>query len=34
MNVQVPADLTAGIYDMVIQAGAFTSTAGLTVAVK
>ena len=34
MNVQVPADLTAGIYDLVIQAGAFTSTAGLTVAVK
>jgi uncharacterized protein (TIGR03437 family) len=34
VNVQIPSDLTTGIYDLVIQAGNFTSTAGLTVAVK
>ena len=34
VNVQIPPDLTAGIYDLVIKAGNFTSTAGLTVAVK
>jgi uncharacterized protein (TIGR03437 family) len=34
VNVQIPSDLTPGIYDLVIRAGSFTSTAGLTVAVK
>jgi uncharacterized protein (TIGR03437 family) len=34
VNVQIPPDLTAGVYDLVIKGGSFTSTAGLTVAVK
>jgi uncharacterized protein (TIGR03437 family) len=34
VNVQVPSDLTPGIYDLVIKAGSFTSQKGLTVAVK
>jgi len=34
INVQIPPDLTTGTYDLVIKAGSFTSTAGLTVAVK
>jgi len=34
VNAQIPSDLTAGIYDLVIKAGSFSSTAGLTVAVK
>jgi uncharacterized protein (TIGR03437 family) len=34
VNVQIPSDLTTGVYDLVIKAGTFTSTAGLTVAVK
>jgi uncharacterized protein (TIGR03437 family) len=34
VNVQIPSDLTAGVYDLVIKGGSFTSTAGLTVAVK
>jgi uncharacterized protein (TIGR03437 family) len=34
VNVQIPSDLTPGIYDLVIKAGTFTSTAGITVAVK
>jgi uncharacterized protein (TIGR03437 family) len=34
VNVQIPSDLAPGIYDLVIKAGNFTSTAGLTVAVK
>jgi len=34
VNVQIPPDLAPGIYDLVIKAGNFTSTAGLTVAVK
>jgi uncharacterized protein (TIGR03437 family) len=34
VNVQIPADLTTGIYDRVIKAGNFASPAGLTVAVK
>ena len=34
VNMQIPTDLTAGIYDVVIKAGNFSSTAGVTVAVK
>jgi uncharacterized protein (TIGR03437 family) len=34
VNVQIPSDLTTGVYDLVIKAGSFSSTAGLTVAVK
>ena len=34
VNIQIPTDLTAGIYDVVIKAGTFSSTAGVTVAVK
>jgi uncharacterized protein (TIGR03437 family) len=34
VNIQIPTGLTAGIYDVVIKIGTFTSTAGLTVAVK
>jgi uncharacterized protein (TIGR03437 family) len=34
VNVQIPSDLTTGVYDLVIKTGSFTSTAGLTVAVK
>jgi uncharacterized protein (TIGR03437 family) len=34
VRIQIPADLAPGIYDLVIQAGSFASTAGLTVAVK
>jgi uncharacterized protein (TIGR03437 family) len=34
VNVQIPSDLTTGVYDLVIITGTFTSTAGLTVAVK
>jgi uncharacterized protein (TIGR03437 family) len=34
VNVQIPPDLAPGIYDLVVKAGDFTSTAGLTVAVK
>ena len=34
VNLQIPTDLTPGIYDLVIKTGTFTSTAGLTVAVK
>ena len=34
VNVQIPPELTTGVYDLVIKAGTFTSTAGLTVAVK
>ena len=34
VNVQIPADFTTGIYDLVIKGGSFSSTAGLTVAVK
>jgi uncharacterized protein (TIGR03437 family) len=34
VNVQIPTGLTTGIYDLVIKTGSFTSTAGLTVAVK
>jgi uncharacterized protein (TIGR03437 family) len=34
VNVQISSDLTTGIYDLVIKAGTFSSTAGLTVAVK
>jgi uncharacterized protein (TIGR03437 family) len=34
VNVQIPTDLTMGVYDLVIKAGNFTSTAGLTAAVK
>jgi hypothetical protein len=30
----IPSDLAPDIYDLVIKAGNFTSTAGLTVAVK
>jgi len=32
--VQIPPDLKTGAYDLVIKAGSFASTAGLTVAVK
>jgi uncharacterized protein (TIGR03437 family) len=34
VNVQIPSDLTTGVYDLVIKGGGFSSTAGLTVAVK
>ena len=34
VNVQIPTGLTTGIYDLVIKTGTFSSTAGLTVAVK
>jgi uncharacterized protein (TIGR03437 family) len=34
VNVQIPPDLKTGAYDLVIKAGSFASTAGLTVAVK
>jgi len=34
VNVAVPADLAAGVYDLVISAGEFKSQSGLTVAVK
>jgi len=34
VNVQIPMDLTTGVYDLVIKTGAFTSQTGLTVAVK
>jgi uncharacterized protein (TIGR03437 family) len=34
VNVQVPADLTTGIYNLIISAGDFSSQSGLTVAVK
>jgi uncharacterized protein (TIGR03437 family) len=34
VTLQIPPDLAPGIYDLVITAGSFSSTAGLTVAVK
>ena len=34
VNIQIPTDLTTGIYDVVIKAGNISSTAGVTVAVK
>ena len=34
INMQVPADLAPGVYDLVIKAGSFSSQTGLTVAVK
>jgi uncharacterized protein (TIGR03437 family) len=34
VNLQIPTDLTTGVYDLVIKTGNFSSTAGLTVAVK
>ena len=34
VNVQIPTELPPGVYDLVIKAGSFASTAGLTVAVK
>jgi uncharacterized protein (TIGR03437 family) len=34
VNVQIPSDLTAGIYNVVISAGGFSSQSGLTVAVQ
>lgn len=34
VNIAVPADLAAGVYDLVISAGEFKSQSGLTVAVK
>jgi uncharacterized protein (TIGR03437 family) len=34
VNVQIPTVLTTGVYDLVITTGTFSSTAGLTVAVK
>jgi uncharacterized protein (TIGR03437 family) len=34
VNVQIPTDLTTGIYDLVIQVGNFGSQSGLTVAIK
>jgi uncharacterized protein (TIGR03437 family) len=34
VNVQIPSDLTTGIYELIIKAGSFSSQTGLTVAVK
>ena len=34
VNVRIPSDLAPGVYDLVIKAGDFASTPGLTVAVK
>ncbi len=34
INVQIPPDLTAGTYELVIKSGSFASQAGLTIAVK
>ena len=34
VNVQILTGLTTGVYDLIIKAGNFTSTAGLAVAVK
>jgi uncharacterized protein (TIGR03437 family) len=34
VNLEIPAGLRAGNYELIIKAGSFSSTAGLTVAVK